>query len=303
MKMEKIIKVGVGVLVVKDGKVLLHKRYGSHGEGEYASPGGHLEFGESISNCAKRETMEEAGIEIKNIKFLFYKNMTDYSQKHYAHINVLADWASGEPKNMEPEKGGEWGWYDLNNLPSPRFATLDDTVRAIKSGVNFFDSNNNKLTIPKNKATLMFLQDGDQILLAMKKRGFGEGRYNGVGGKPEGDEEIEKTAIRETHEEIGVKPIKIIEVAKLNFYFPHEPKWDQQVYVYICEKWEGEPVETEEMKPSWFAKRALPFEKMWSDDYLWLPHVLEDKYVSASFVFGKNDIVERYNLKIGKVSS
>ena len=62
------IKVGVGVMILKGKKVLLHKRFGSHGEGEYASPGGHLEFGESIGDCAKRETTEETGIKIKNIK-------------------------------------------------------------------------------------------------------------------------------------------------------------------------------------------------------------------------------------------
>jgi len=137
---QKIIKAGVGVLIFKNGKILLHKRFGAHGEGEYASPGGHLEFGESIINCAKRETGEEAGIKIKNIKFLCFMNLTHYLGKHYAHINVVADWASGDPKNLEPHAGGDWGWFDPSDLPKPRFATLDNAVLAYKTGKNFFDS-------------------------------------------------------------------------------------------------------------------------------------------------------------------
>lgn len=136
----KQIKVGIGVMIFKNKKVLLHKRFGSHGEGEYASPGGHLEFGESITDCAKRETMEETGIKIKNIKFLCYMNLTHYAGKHYAHINVIADWASGVPKNLEPHAGGDWSWFDINNLPRPRFATLDKSTLAYKTGKNFFDS-------------------------------------------------------------------------------------------------------------------------------------------------------------------
>ena len=134
------IKVGVGVMILKNGKILLHKRFGAHGEGEYASPGGHLDFGESIAKCAVRETKEETGIEIKNIKFLYFKNLTDYKDKHYAHINVVATWKSGEPKNMEPDKGGDWGWYDIKHLPKPRFATLDNAVEAYRTGKKFFDS-------------------------------------------------------------------------------------------------------------------------------------------------------------------
>lgn len=68
-------KVGIGVLVFKKGKALLAKRKGSHGRGEYAFPGGHLEFGESIEECAKRECREEAGIEIKNVRFLRLLNL------------------------------------------------------------------------------------------------------------------------------------------------------------------------------------------------------------------------------------
>jgi 8-oxo-dGTP diphosphatase len=84
-------RVGIGVMILKDGKVLLGKRKGSHGAGEYAFPGGHLEYMESFDDCARRETREECGIEIDNIRFQFVANIKQYAPKHYAHIGVLAD--------------------------------------------------------------------------------------------------------------------------------------------------------------------------------------------------------------------
>lgn len=119
-------KIGVGVLVWKDGKVLLGKRKGIAGHGNYASPGGHLEFGESIEECAAREVMEEAGIEIENIRLVDFGNylFSDEGKdtvRHYLNIEVTADWKSGEPENREPDKLEGWDWYTPENLPSPLF--------------------------------------------------------------------------------------------------------------------------------------------------------------------------------------
>jgi 8-oxo-dGTP diphosphatase len=97
-------KVGIGVMILKDGKVLLAKRKASHGAGEYAWPGGHLEYMESFEGCARRETREETGIEIENVRFLCLCNMKEYAPKHYVHINLVADWKSGEPKVLEADK-------------------------------------------------------------------------------------------------------------------------------------------------------------------------------------------------------
>src|SRR3989344_1839312 len=87
-------KVGVGVVIVKEGKILLGKRRGAHGAGQYAGPGGHLEHLESIENCAKREVLEETGLEIDNIRFLCLSNLKVYAPKHYVDIGVIADWKS-----------------------------------------------------------------------------------------------------------------------------------------------------------------------------------------------------------------
>jgi len=141
------------------------------------------------------------------------------------------------------------------------------------------------------QATLCFLVKDDDILLAMKKRGFGQGRWNGVGGKQNDQEDIELTAVRETQEEISVTPKNLKKVAILNFYFPHNADWNQQVIVYLSEKWDGEPTESDEMAPQWYKKNELPFDSMWSDDIHWIPLVLAGKKLEADFVFGENDLV------------
>ncbi len=133
------IKVGIGVLVFKDKQILLAKRKGSHGAGEYAFPGGHLEFGESFVECAKRECREEAGIEIKNIRFVRLANLKKYAGKHYVDIGLAADWKSGKPKVLEPHKLERWKWYDPERLPTPLFGTIESYFEALKSGKNFFD--------------------------------------------------------------------------------------------------------------------------------------------------------------------
>ena len=129
----------------------------------------------------------------------------------------------------------------------------------------------------------------------MKKRGFGQGRWNGVGGKRHGEENIELTARRETEEEIGITPRDLEKVAVLNFYFPHNSDWNQQVLVYFTENWDGEPTESDEMAPKWYKKSQLPFDSMWPDDIYWLPLVLAGKKIEADFMFGEGDsILEFY---------
>ena len=128
--------------------------------------------------------------------------------------------------------------------------------------------------------TLCLLVEDDQVLLAMKKRGFGAGRYNGYGGKQEeGDRSILHTAVRELEEEskIYAKEHHLKEVAQLSFFFLNNPEWNQKVFVYLVSQWTNEPKETEEMKPEWFSINKIPYDKMWEADVHWLPHVLEGK--------------------------
>ncbi len=133
-------KVGIGVMIFKEGKILLGKRKSSHGDGQYAFPGGHLEYMESFTACALREIVEECGIEVENIRFQFVSNIKQYAPKHYCHIGLIADWKSGEPQVLEPEKCESWNWYDLDNLPTPLFATIEQAVEVYHSHQTFIDS-------------------------------------------------------------------------------------------------------------------------------------------------------------------
>lgn len=139
---------------------------------------------------------------------------------------------------------------------------------------------------PLRPATLVFLLRGQEILLAMKKRGFAAGLWNGSGGKPkDGDKSIEATARREVQEETTVTPKKLKKVAVLNFYFQEKSEWNQQVHVYLTHEWDGIPTETEEMAPKWFAIEQIPYDQMWADDILWLPKVLNGHIIEGNFLF------------------
>ena len=118
-------KVGLGVLIVKDNMVLLGKRKNSHGDGSWCPPGGHLEFGESFEECAKREVLEECGLSISNLKFVDITNdIFKKDNKHYVTIHMKCDYESGEPKFLEPHKCEKWEWFSWDNLPSPLFLPI-----------------------------------------------------------------------------------------------------------------------------------------------------------------------------------
>ena len=125
-------------MVLKDGKVLLGKRKGAHAEGDYSFPGGHLEYMESFEECVRRECREECGIEIENIRAPLLGNVTAYRPKHYVQVSFTADWKSGEPRVLEPDKCEGWGWYDLNALPHPIMITSQLCFTQIKTGQSYF---------------------------------------------------------------------------------------------------------------------------------------------------------------------
>lgn len=137
-------------------------------------------------------------------------------------------------------------------------------------------------------STLVFFIEGDNILLAMKKRGFGEGFWNGVGGKVEQGETIAAAMIREAEEEVCVSPLEFESAAYLEFKFP-EGGIQVIANVFICTGWDGEPLETEEMAPRWFNIRDIPYDTMWAGDRFWLPQVLDGKFIRGEFTFNKKD--------------
>jgi mutator protein MutT len=157
-----------------------------------------------------------------------------------------------------------------------------------------------KETHPDIRRTLLFLRSDDQLLLAMKKRGFGAGKWNGAGGKLEAGETIEQALVRETIEEIGVTPKSWQAVAELDFVQDVETDdpWHMYVYAYMCTDWEGEPTESEEMKPKWFHVEDLPYGDMWDDDEFWLPYVLDDQKVVGEFTFDINDRLLTHDVRV-----
>lgn len=138
--------------------------------------------------------------------------------------------------------------------------------------------------------SLVFLRQNNDVLLAMKKRGFGQGRWNGIGGKIDGGETIEQGMVRETQEEIAVTPTSYEKVGELHFdeYFKGEST-HVHVHVFIADEWKGTPEETEEMKPQWFAISDIPYDIMWPDDTYWLPLVMGGKKISANFKLDEHD--------------
>ena len=123
-------KVGVGVCVVHDGKVLFGKRLNAHGDGTWSFPGGHLEFGESFEACAARETLEETGLEIFDIKFITATNDVFIKEdKHYITVYMQATAKSPDAKVMEPDKMVDWEWFEWDNLPSPLFLPMQNLLK------------------------------------------------------------------------------------------------------------------------------------------------------------------------------
>ncbi len=145
----------------------------------------------------------------------------------------------------------------------------------------------------RRHVTLLFLRREGEILLAMKKRGLGTGKWNGVGGKLEPGETAEQAAIRECEEEIGVTPHKLRKVAEIDFYLTDSPDFNHYAHVYETEIWDGDPIETDEMRPGWFALGDIPYGQMWGDDKFWLPVTLAGKKLKGKLVLDDDEnIVE-----------
>ena len=122
--------IGVAVIVIKNGKILLGKRKNSHGDGTWAFPGGHLEFSESIKDCARREIFEETGIQIKNLRYGPYTNdIFEREDKHYVTLFVLADYAAGIPAVKEPHKCEEWQWHHWPPQVKPHFLPIVNLLK------------------------------------------------------------------------------------------------------------------------------------------------------------------------------
>lgn len=142
----------------------------------------------------------------------------------------------------------------------------------------------------KKIMTLVLVHQHPKILLGMKKRGFGAGRWNGFGGKVQPGETIERAAAREMEEEAGIKVGKLEKFGLLNFEFQGNPEI-LEMHMFKTNDYSGEPREGEEMKPAWFPVSEIPLDQMWPDDKHWFPLFLAGKKFTGKFLFGKGDSV------------
>ncbi len=159
--------------------------------------------------------------------------------------------------------------------------------------------------MPSKLLTLCIIHQENKVLLGMKKRGFGQGKWNGFGGKVLENETIENAARREVREEAGIKIEELTKLGILEFEFwsparrpPADVAGDTlQVHVFKATDFTGEPIEGEEMDPQWFRVSEIPFSSMWPDDIFWMPLFLENKKFKGRFVFEKSDTILEQELK------
>ena len=154
------------------------------------------------------------------------------------------------------------------------------------------------------RATLVFVFRGNpsqHILLGDKKRGFAHGKVDGFGGKVQEGESVAAAASRELQEESGlvVSPTDLLPAGVLTFNFPNKEEWDQEVHVFITHCWQGEPAESEEMRPHWIPIDEIPYERMWDDSHYWMPHVIAGGKIEARFTYAPdNHTVDHYSLNV-----
>ncbi len=148
---------------------------------------------------------------------------------------------------------------------------------------------------PKDPATLVFVTEGERVLLIRKKRGLGAGKINAPGGRLEPGETPLEAAIRETQEELRITPKQLSYAGENLFQFVDG--YSIHVYVYAATDYDGEPTETEEASPIWTDTNAIPYEEMWEDDRLWVPLVLEGVSFFGRYLFD-DDVMLDHDLEV-----
>lgn len=138
--------------------------------------------------------------------------------------------------------------------------------------------------------TIVIPENGDRVLLGMKKRAFGRGRWNGAGGKLKAGESVEEVAKREVEEEFGLTGGQLVKIGYILFTLQPEDL-QHQTHIFVLHNWQGEPRETEEMRPEWFPKSAIPLSEMWEADTLWVPLLLRGKKFRGTVQYQNQHLV------------
>ncbi|KAK7174489.1 hypothetical protein R3I93_001643 [Phoxinus phoxinus] len=144
--------------------------------------------------------------------------------------------------------------------------------------------------------TLVLVVQPGRVLLGMKKRGFGAGKWNGFGGKVQTGETIEQGARRELLEESGLTVDTLLKIGNIKFEFIGETEL-LDVHIFRADTYKGEPTESDEMRPQWFDTDKIPFSQMWADDVQWFPLMLEKKKFLGYFKFLGHDVIVEHKLE------
>ncbi|EGG20445.1 hypothetical protein DFA_07569 [Cavenderia fasciculata] len=153
-----------------------------------------------------------------------------------------------------------------------------------------------------------------RLLLGLKKKGFGKGRWNGIGGKKTDDETIDESAIRECVEEVGLKPTNLVKRGELQYYYKNQKHMNTHCTIYTIDMWTGDLIESDEMSPKWWNLDSdsnsdntdpLPYDLMWDDMKVWFPSFINSdfktatttptKFTSTNFYFDENDNLISHN--------
>jgi ADP-ribose pyrophosphatase YjhB (NUDIX family) len=296
---------GDGAVIDDEGRILLIRRADT---GQWAMPGGALAVGETPAEGVVREVLEESGVHCEAVALagVYDSRLCGTPSPHHLYQFVflcrpLDGSEAVDPPSHHFEVLGS-GWFAEDGLPEnldPGHASRIPEAFRVWHGDEpaYFD----RQTLPE--ATLCFPIHGhppDRMLMGFKKGGFGAGKYDGFGGKVEPGETVAAAAARELAEECGlqVAAADLRYAARLTFVFPYRPAWSQVVHAFLATTWQGEPEESDEMRPAWFAPDEIPYGRMWQDSAHWLPRVLAGERIQAHFVFAAdNESVDRVEIE------
>ncbi|MBN2509378.1 MAG: NUDIX domain-containing protein [Spirochaetales bacterium] len=177
-------------------------------------------------------------------------------------------------------------YYDKPSCPRcspllPEEAGIPDRV----DGINW------DTWVPSETAVLCFIEHEGKVLLIHKKTGLGAGKINAPGGRIEAGETPYEAAVRETREETGLVPSGLEERVRL--YFQFKDGYSLKGHVFYATGWSGELTETEEADPFWCSVSDIPYERMWADDILWLPGMLEGRNMQGRFIFDGDQMIDQ----------
>lgn len=243
---------------------------------------GTVEEGENYRDNIIQEAKEEIGLTNidpqADIKFRLYKpnNTSYFCQWFTANIDKPV-----EDFILQKDEVVQVRWISCSELVAEIKENPDNYVTALKDWLK----NKGKLKMEEKvkNLTLCIIHKHPRIILGLKKKGFGVGKWNGFGGKVEDNESVEEATLRELKEELGVKALDLTKIGMAKLHYAGKEPMD--MHIFKVTDFVGEPIESDEMIPQWFHIDEIPFSKMWESDVFWFPYFIKNKPFQAQFYF------------------